>query len=504
MSINPVELLKEKVTPAIINQQQLAIDADKKSSLLAQFYPILLSILHKFPERIQSTVNLESNGLNTLFGNQAPIIRQVVEGFSTHHSLPEKTVTSLFDQAIPLSVKTLKDEVGQDKIGAYLTSHLKDIATSFPAWSAGLVSALGLSSSLGTQASSQHVYSKEPEKKSGMFGKLLPIIGLIILALIVIFLWKSCQHKMDMPIPRNNEASEPTAQEMAQAHHEEEQDTEQSQITLVSGVGNQVQACHATVGNESLSEAMQKRLAQIFGSNVKCDITVDPSYTTALQGVSKFQQVMDQIKAVPNASIDWQGNHITVNAPDAKSMNELVEKIKAVEPTLVVSATTPLNEEQSVDSSIDKSRSALSMLNGNSTPQDVANALNIQIINFPTASKVLPQKNKEILDEAAKLIQNVPNVKLTVAGYTDSTGNAEANKTLSQRRAQSVLDYLVSKGVNKDQLTAVGYGAENPIADNVTAEGKFRNRRIEFKVVNTENGKATVVDGEHEVKNITQ
>lgn len=496
MSINPVELLKEKVTPAIISQQQLAIDADKKASLLAQFYPILLSIFHKFPERIQSGTNLENNGLNTVFGNQASAIRQLVEGFSAHHSLPENTVTSLFDQAIPLSVKALKDEAGEGKIGAYLATHIKDIATSFPAWGAGLVSALGLSSALGAQASSQHIYSKEPEKKAGFFGKILPIIALIILALLVIFFWKSCQHKVETPVPKSADTPAPQA---ASDVSSEQKNTAQAELNLVSGTGNHVQACHANLGNQTLTESVKVALSKVFGTNVKCDVTTDQGYATSLPGAEKISEILEYIKAVPNASIDWKGNQVTVNAPDAKAAAELVTKIKAVAPDLEVSTAAPLNEDQSVSNSIDQSKQALSSLGANARPEDIAHALNLQIINFPTASKVLPQKNKEILDEAAKLIKSVPNVKLIVEGYTDSTGNPEANKALSKRRAQSVLDYLVEQGVNRDQLTAVGYGAENPIADNVTEQGKFRNRRIEFKVVNTANGATTVVDGQHNV-----
>ena len=93
-----------------------------------------------------------------------------------------------------------------------------------------------------------------------------------------------------------------------------------------------------------------------------------------------------------------------------------------------------------------------------------------------------PDANKAILDKAATLLKSVKVAKLTVSGYTDSTGNANSNKALSQRRAQSVVDYLVSQGVDAAQLNAVGNGADNPVADNATDEGRFKNRRIEFSV----------------------
>ncbi|MCP6576874.1 OmpA family protein, partial [Klebsiella pneumoniae] len=71
-------------------------------------------------------------------------------------------------------------------------------------------------------------------------------------------------------------------------------------------------------------------------------------------------------------------------------------------------------------------------------------ALNLQIINFASGSSDIPADNKAILDQAATLLNKVTGVKLDVGGHTDSTGNAAANKALSQRRAQAVVDYLVS------------------------------------------------------------
>ena len=81
-----------------------------------------------------------------------------------------------------------------------------------------------------------------------------------------------------------------------------------------------------------------------------------------------------------------------------------------------------------------------------------------------------------------------------VEGYTDSTGDAAYNKDLSQKRAQSVIDYLVSQGVNATKLSGMGFGQNNPVADNVTELGKFRNRRIEFRVTNTNTGTTQHVD----------
>jgi len=67
-----------------------------------------------------------------------------------------------------------------------------------------------------------------------------------------------------------------------------------------------------------------------------------------------------------------------------------------------------------------------------------------------------------------------------IEGHTDNVGGAAANQTLSEKRAQSVRDWLVAHGIAADRLTAQGYGAAKPVADNGTDEGRTKNRRVEL------------------------
>ena len=71
-------------------------------------------------------------------------------------------------------------------------------------------------------------------------------------------------------------------------------------------------------------------------------------------------------------------------------------------------------------------------------------------------------------------------VKVEVAGHTDSVGTEEYNMGLSLRRAEAVRQYLVGKGIAADRLIVRGYGESRPVADNATAEGRFQNRRVEL------------------------
>lgn len=104
-------------------------------------------------------------------------------------------------------------------------------------------------------------------------------------------------------------------------------------------------------------------------------------------------------------------------------------------------------------------------------------------VNFATNSAVLTPASMKTLDETAATLVKNPDVQAEIAGHTDSTGSAKRNEVLSQQRAESVMRYLVSKGVNKANLTARGYGPKQPMADNKTADGRSANRRVELRVL---------------------
>ncbi len=87
-----------------------------------------------------------------------------------------------------------------------------------------------------------------------------------------------------------------------------------------------------------------------------------------------------------------------------------------------------------------------------------------------------------MLDEAAAILQGVSGVAVEVGGHTDSQGSEGSNLSLSQGRADAVVEYLVGQDVDASLLTGVGYGEAEPVADNGTPEGRQQNRRIEFTV----------------------
>ena len=104
-------------------------------------------------------------------------------------------------------------------------------------------------------------------------------------------------------------------------------------------------------------------------------------------------------------------------------------------------------------------------------------------IEFETAMDVLKESCFDELNELAGLLNKKPEWRLIIEGHTDNVGNPKSNLTLSQKRAESIVKYLVNKGIEVKRLIAKGYGDKKPIASNKTEEGRTRNRRVEMKVM---------------------
>lgn len=88
-----------------------------------------------------------------------------------------------------------------------------------------------------------------------------------------------------------------------------------------------------------------------------------------------------------------------------------------------------------------------------------------------------------LLDRVMRILKAHPSMQLIIEGHTDSAGDAQENQLLSARRAQAVRAVLIADGIDKDRLTAAGFGGTKPVADNGTPDGRAKNRRIELVVV---------------------
>lgn len=105
-------------------------------------------------------------------------------------------------------------------------------------------------------------------------------------------------------------------------------------------------------------------------------------------------------------------------------------------------------------------------------------------VNFETGRAVLTAESQSILDRVAESLVASPEVNIEVQGHTDNTGSLAGNNRISQQRADAVRQYLISKGVAANRLTARGYGPSQPAASNTTAAGRAQNRRVELRRTN--------------------
>ncbi|HSH50767.1 MAG TPA: OmpA family protein, partial [Bacteroidales bacterium] len=104
-------------------------------------------------------------------------------------------------------------------------------------------------------------------------------------------------------------------------------------------------------------------------------------------------------------------------------------------------------------------------------------------IFYATDSYELMDKSVAELDKLTKFLEDNPDLEIEISGHTDSVGTNEYNLTLSEKRAQSVVKYLINQGISIKRLTYKGYGEEQPVDTNETDEGRANNRRTEIKIL---------------------
>ncbi|MFM0152827.1 OmpA family protein [Paraburkholderia sediminicola] len=240
----------------------------------------------------------------------------------------------------------------------------------------------------------------------------------------------------------------------------------------------------ATVGSEAektqLIDALTKRFgADHFVANVTVDQDTKPAEWLAhLDGLLPLM-------ALPGAEVKVDGAHIELSGSAANAKLGWLDKLKSLFGASYQIGS--FNVEQAVANATENFRGAIKGLltpDSSCAAADVVKVLNLQVINFTSASARVPVSAIDDLNQSAQVLnacaRNGKLAKLEVAGYSDNVGGAQANLQLSKKRAEAVRAYLVKTGVPAASLVAQGYGDARPVASNDTASGRFANRRIEF------------------------
>jgi outer membrane protein OmpA-like peptidoglycan-associated protein len=106
-----------------------------------------------------------------------------------------------------------------------------------------------------------------------------------------------------------------------------------------------------------------------------------------------------------------------------------------------------------------------------------------QKVFFAFDKAVILPKSFDLLDEVARVLSDAPGIKVRIEGHTDATGQEKHNQELSENRALAVRDYLIDKGVEPKRLDARGFGSSEPLDSNTSADGREKNRRVEFVIL---------------------
>jgi outer membrane protein OmpA-like peptidoglycan-associated protein len=117
------------------------------------------------------------------------------------------------------------------------------------------------------------------------------------------------------------------------------------------------------------------------------------------------------------------------------------------------------------------------------TKADEGEIYRLNSVSFGLNSSYLQKESYKELDNVVAFLKLNPNIHIRILGHTDSIASSKYNQWLSERRAMSVYDYLLSKGIYGDRLVYIGFGEKVPIADNSTEAGRALNRRVEFEIV---------------------
>jgi OOP family OmpA-OmpF porin len=248
---------------------------------------------------------------------------------------------------------------------------------------------------------------------------------------------------------------------------------------------NGVVRAAGVVRDQDAKTTIVDALNAVFGADkVKSDISVDMS-AAAAPWLGAFRSALDAIKGA-NVDAIFEGDKISVGgaAMGDAVRDKIIAALKsAVGAGVTVGALTD-KTAAAVAVANDRATTELASLGSGFAVKDLLFALNDSTVNFASDSAEVPESMAPFLrTAAADLKQLKAGHVLEIAGYTDSTGDAALNLALSQKRAEAVREALIKYGADADMLVAKGYGEADPVASNDTAEGRLKNRRIEYHVV---------------------
>ena len=220
-----------------------------------------------------------------------------------------------------------------------------------------------------------------------------------------------------------------------------------------------------TLPDEGSKAAVLAKLREVYGADKVVDqISIDKVATPANWNQYVQKLLTPDLKQISRGQLKIDGSTVSLRGEVGN---------EAVRQRIASNIATSLNPTYTVNNGLRVSAADQGVLDS---------ALANRIIEFESGKAELTPAGKAILDEMVVALRKLDKRKVDIIGHTDSAGLRATNQGLSQARAEAVKAYLSSHGINGELLTASGQGPDRPIASNDTAEGRQRNRRIEFRM----------------------
>jgi len=221
-----------------------------------------------------------------------------------------------------------------------------------------------------------------------------------------------------------------------------------------------------TVADEASKAGLLGRLREVYGSARVIDQLSVGAVAAPANWDAYVQKLLGpNLKLISGGQLKVDGNAVSVRGDvgsEAQRQQIAGEFAASLNPTYTVNNAlrVTVSEQKALDDTL-------------------AN----RIIEFESGKATLTDSGKLILDQMSVVLLRLKDKKVEVIGHTDNAGSRASNLPLSQSRAEAVRTYLGSKGIRPELVAVSGEGPDRPVADNRTPEGRARNRRIEFKVL---------------------
>jgi OOP family OmpA-OmpF porin len=222
---------------------------------------------------------------------------------------------------------------------------------------------------------------------------------------------------------------------------------------------------NGAVPDEASKAALLARVRELYGAERVVDqlsispVSLPPNWNGYVQKL-----VGPNLKLISKGEIKIDGTNITLRGEVAN---------EAQRQQIASDFATSLNPTYTVNNGLRVSAAEQNLLD---------DTLAKRIIEFESGKAALTDSGKAILDEMAAALQKVKGKKVEVIGHTDNVGLRDSNLALSHARAQAVRSYLADRGISQDMVMVSGQGPDRPVAENSSADGRARNRRIEFRI----------------------